>query len=41
MRFIFALLTLSALAACGADGEPTAPDLRASGSAAVGISTVN
>jgi hypothetical protein len=41
MRFIFALLTLSTLAACGADGDPIAPGLRTSGSAKVGISTLN
>ncbi|MGO4908417.1 hypothetical protein ACEN2J_08810 [Pseudorhodobacter sp. W20_MBD10_FR17] len=41
MRFIFAFLTLSILAACGADGAPTAPGLHASGNVAVGVSTVN
>jgi hypothetical protein len=41
MRLIFAFLTLSALAACGADGEPTAPGLRVSGSTAMGVTTGN
>jgi hypothetical protein len=39
MRLIFAFLALSTLAACGADGEPTAPGLRVSGSAAMGVTT--
>lgn len=37
MRILFALATLATLAACGADGPPTAPGLSVSGEAAVGV----
>lgn len=37
MRILFALLTLATLAACGADGEPTAPGLTVSGEARMGV----
>jgi hypothetical protein len=41
MRFLLALATLATLASCGANGEPTAPGLRVSGEASVGIVTSN
>ncbi len=40
MRSLFALITLATLAACGADGEPTAPGMTVSGEASVGIQVV-
>ncbi|MFN3823451.1 MAG: argininosuccinate lyase [Pseudorhodobacter sp.] len=40
-RFAPALVLLSLLAACGADGEPVAPkaDLSVSGTARIGVTT--
>lgn len=37
MRALSALLILLALAACGADGEPTAPGVSVSGDARMGV----
>lgn len=41
MRFLFALAALTTLAACGADDQPTAPGLKISGEASVGVVTTN
>ena len=41
MRALFALLVTLALAACGADGAPTAPGVTVSGEAQVGIVVAN
>lgn len=37
MRLVFAVLALATLAACGADGEPTAPGVQVSGEAKAGV----
>jgi len=44
MRFIFAFAALATLAACGADGPPTAPTtpgLNVSGDVGAGVSVTN
>lgn len=43
MRFALALTALATLAACGADGPPTAPTtgLNVSGNVAAGVSVTN
>jgi len=41
MRFVFVLAALATLAACGADGPPSAPGLTVSGDAAAGVSVTN
>jgi len=44
MRYFFALAALATLAACGADGPPTAPTtsgLNMSGNVSVGVSVTN
>lgn len=37
MRIAFALLTLMALASCGADGSPQEPEITISGEAKIGV----
>jgi hypothetical protein len=37
MRILFGFLLFASLAACGADGEPTAPGFSVSGEAKVGV----
>ncbi|WP_269430445.1 hypothetical protein [Pseudorhodobacter ferrugineus] len=41
MRALYLLATLATLAACGADGPPSAPGLSVSGDARVGVAVTN